>query len=66
MSSEIKMKMSLDSSGVKTALKTMGQKIESFAQKGYEQLNRLVKLVAVGMVGRSPLQQGRRYNTQKK
>ena len=51
MSSEIKMKMSLDSSGVKTALKTMGQKIESFAQKGYEQLNRLVKLVAVGMVG---------------
>jgi hypothetical protein len=48
--SEIKMKMSLDSSGVKAALTSTGQRIKDFAQKGHDALNRVAKvsLVALG------------------
>ena len=48
--SEIKMKMSLDSSGVMGTLKSTGKRIQEFAQKGHAALNRVAKvsLVALG------------------
>lgn len=50
MSSEIKMKMSLDSSGVTTALNKVKSGISNMAKTGIEQLNKLVKLISVGLV----------------
>lgn len=44
------MKMSLDSSGVKTALSKAGQSIQAFSQKAIAALDKVVKLASVSLV----------------
>lgn len=48
--SEIKMKMSLDSSKVKTALTAMGSKIKDFSQKAATQFGNVAKAASLGLV----------------